>query len=175
VRQIFETLGATPEGKPELWNEATITLLTISIDGEDFQILRQLTNRALFDSHGSLIASAGRNGEWSAFLGDFLGFNLVLNDKNQKTTQADAACMFLPFYINQDGGWGGSWRTFKGLARFGSPAKSIVEYFTQVVPPQFYVAKAALEVEGSALNAIEADTRVLDRTRARLSKLPTFC
>jgi hypothetical protein len=77
--------------------------------------------------------------------------------------------MFLPFYINQDGGWTGIWRAFNGLSRFRSPATAIVEYFTQVVPPQFYVAKAESESEQRKITEIEADIRILNRTRERLS------
>jgi predicted nucleic acid-binding Zn-ribbon protein len=170
IKQIFETLGATPMGKLEGWDPATIAVLTASVDGEDFLFLRQLTNRALFNSAGELIAYAGRLSDWVKFFGEFTGFNLVLNDKDEKTTQADTACMFLPFYINQDGGWSGIWHTFKGLQRFRNPTKAIVEYFTQVVPPQYYVAKAALENEQSAISAVDADIRILERTRERLTK-----
>jgi hypothetical protein len=174
IRQIFETLGATPIGSLQGWDPATISLLTASVDGEDFLFIRQINNRALFSAAGELIAYAGRLSDWVKFFGRFMDFNLVLNDKSENTTQADTACMFLPFYINQDGGWSGIWHTFKGLQRFRSPAKAIVEYFTQVLPPQYYVAKAAYENEQIAINAVDADIRILERTRDRLKKSLTL-
>src|ERR1039458_8819674 len=170
TKQIFETLGASPMGKLEGWDEATISLLTAIIDDKEVYFVRQLSNRAIFNSDGQLVASAGRLGEWAKIFGAFMDFNLVLSDKSEKVTQADAACMFLPFYINQDGGWSGIWHTFSGLSRFRSPAKGIVEYFTQVVPPKFYVAKAEFETEQRAIQSIDADIRILNRTRERLSK-----
>jgi len=174
IKQIYETLGATPMGKLQGWDDATISLLTASVDDEDFLFLRQLSNRAVFNASGELLACSGRLGGWMSIFGPFMNFNLVLNDKDEKTTQADSACMFLPFYINQDGGWSGIWHTFNGLGRFRSPSKAIVEYFTQVVPDQFYVAKAAFEKEEAALQSLDADIRILERTRERLTKSLTI-
>jgi hypothetical protein len=169
TKQAFEALGASPVGKLEDWDNAAIALLTATLDDEEYYFLRQHSHRAVFNSHGELIASASSNGEWAKIFAQLMEFNLVLSDKNENTSQADAACMFLPFYINQDGGWTGIWRAFNGLSRFRLPAKAIVEYFTQVVPPQFYVAKAESESEQRKITEIEADLRILNRTRERLS------
>jgi hypothetical protein len=170
IKQIFEALGATPMGKLEGWDDATIALLTAAVDDEEFLFLRQLSNRALFNSQGQIVACSGRLSEWANVFGGLMDFNLVLSDKNDTATQADTACMFLPFYINQDGGWSGIWHTFNGLSRFHNPAKAIVEYFTQVVPPQFYVAKAGFDTAQRSIQSVDADIKVLERTRDRLSK-----
>jgi hypothetical protein len=170
TKLILETLGATPLGKLERWDAAAITLLTLTIENEDFQILRQRSNRALFNSQGELIAVASREGEWVKVLADFTDFNLILSDKNENISQADAACMFLPFYINQDGGWTGVWQSFKGMSRFRAPNKSVVEYFTQTLPPRFYIAKAESDVVSKELVSVEAELRILNRTRERLAK-----
>ncbi len=77
-------------------------------------------------------------------------------------------------YINQDGGWSGIWHTFSELSTFRNPAKAVIEYFTQVVPPKFYVAKADYETEQRSLLSVDADIRILNRTRERLSKSLTI-
>ncbi len=169
TKQTFEALGASPVGKLEGWDNAAIALLTATLDEEEYHFLRQHSHRAVFNSQGELVASAATGGEWTKVFAHLMEFNLVLSDKNEQTSQADAACMFLPFYINQDGGWTGIWRAFNGLSRFRSPAKAIMEYFTQVVPPQFYVAKAESESAQRKITEIEADLRILNRTRERLS------
>jgi len=170
TKQIFETLGAAPMGKLEGWDNTTITLLTAIIDDQEFYFMKQFSNRAIFNSEVQVVASTGRLAEWAKVFGAFMNFNLVLSDKSEKIAQADTACIFLPFYINQGGGWSGIWHTFSGLSRFRNPAKGIVEYFTQVVPPKFYVAKADFETEQRAIQSIDADIRILNRTRERLSK-----
>lgn len=169
TKQTFEALGASPAGKLEGWDNAAIALLTATLDDEEYHFLRQQSHRAVFDRDGNLVASASGGGEWAKIFAELMEFNLVLSDKSEKTSQADSACMFLPYYINQDGGWTGTWRPFNGLSRFKSPAKAIVEYFTQMAPPQFYVAKAKSESEQRKITEIEADLRILNRTRERLS------
>jgi hypothetical protein len=169
TKQTFEALGASPVGKLQGWDNSAIALLTATLDEDEYHFLRQNSHRAVFNSQGELIASTATGGEWTKVFAQIMEFNLVLSDKNERTSQADAACMFLPFYINQDGGWSGIWRAFNGLSRFRSPATAIVEYFTQVVPPQFYVAKAESESEQRKITEIEADLRILNRTRERLS------
>src|SRR5713226_9427074 len=52
--------------------------------------------------------------------------------------------------------------------------KAVIEYFTQVVPPKFYVAKADYETEQRSLLSVDADIRILNRTRERLSKSLTI-
>jgi hypothetical protein len=170
TKLILETLGAIPYGKLDRWDTAAISLLTLTVNDQDFQILRQRSNRSLFTSEGELLAVAARDGEWAQALANLVDFNLVLGDKNENIVQADAACMFLPFYINQDGGWSGQWHAFTGMFRFRSPHKSIVEYFTQIFPPQFYLAKAESDVASKELVSVETELRILNRTRDRLAK-----
>jgi hypothetical protein len=170
TKQIFETFGASPVGKLEGWDNATVSLLTIEIDGLEHQIVRQLNNRALLSADGKLIFGSSKAGEWARLFGEYTEFNLVMSDKSERTARADAACLFSPFYINQDGGWTGLWRPFHGVSRFKNGPKSIVEYFTQIFPPQFYVAKAALEAEQREIQGLEAELHILNRTRDRLAK-----
>jgi hypothetical protein len=170
TKMAFETLGAYPFGELLGWDKAAITRLTILIDDQEFHVVRQLTHRAVFSSEGELLFTANREGEWANLLSVFLEFNLLLTDKSGKTATADAACMFLPFYINQDGGWSGAWHAFSGLARFQDATKSIIEYFTQIVPPAFYVAKTSADSENRAIKLIDGEMRILNRTRDRLAK-----
>lgn len=170
TKQIFEAFGARPVGALEGWDDATIAYVTLLIDGTDFHLLRQHQHRALFDADGNLLHASSKLREWTTFLSAFLDFNLVLSDKQEKTIQADAACMFLPFYINQDGGWSGKWLTFEGLGRYKDTTKSVVEYFSQVLPPKYYQAKSEAEAEVREIRAIEADLRILNRARERFMK-----
>jgi hypothetical protein len=170
TKTIFETLGAYPFGELEDWDRATVSLLHLTIGEQEFHVVRQLAHRAAFNGEGELLFAASRDGEWSRAFAHFVEFNLLLTDKSQNAVTADPACMFLPFYINQDGGWGGSWHTFNGLARFHDATKSVLEYFTQIVPPKFYVAKVAADAENREVKAVDAESRILNRTRERLSR-----
>lgn len=167
TKQIFQAFGASPVGALEGWDDATIVCVALLVEGTDFYLLRQHQHRALFDNEGNLLHASSKLGEWTKFFSAFLDFNLVLSNKHEKSVQADAACMFLPFYINQDGGWSSKWLTFEGLGRYKDTTKSVVEYFTQVSPPKYYVAKTEVETEIREIRAIESDLRILNRARTR--------
>ena len=41
IRSLFETLGATPQGTLESWDEDAVSLLEFSFDGKHFFVLHQ--------------------------------------------------------------------------------------------------------------------------------------
>jgi hypothetical protein len=97
-------------------------------------------------------------------------FNLVLSDKQEKTTGADPACFFLPSYINQDGSWGSKWNTFNGITRFKSPYKPILEFFSQVVPAKYYRAKADRDRLQIEVAEFDRERKLLQRAKLRLTQ-----
>jgi hypothetical protein len=170
IKMLFETLGAYPSGKLEGWDKGIISCVTLLIDGVEYKVIRQGDSRALFTEGNHLESSASRIRGWSETFNALTGFNLVLSDKQEKTTGADPACFFLPFYINQDGSWGSKWNTFKGLARFKTPFRPIIEFFSQIVPAEYYRAKA--DRDGLQLRVAELDRErtLLQRAKLRISE-----
>lgn len=167
---LFETLGAFPTGKLEGWDYATISCVSLSIDDVQYRVVRQGDRRAMFDSQGNLLTITSRSRSWVDTWNALTGFNLVLSDKNEKTTPADPACFFLPFYINQDGSWGAGWSTFKFLSRFKSPLQPILEYFSQITPPEFYRAKSAKDALATDLSDNDRELNALRKAKSRVSK-----
>jgi hypothetical protein len=143
TKMLFETLGANPTGKLEGWDTNAITRVGFTVDGVVYSVLRQGDRRALFNANDQLITATTRARLWTDAFNGITGFNLALTDKNENNSSADASCFFLPFYINQDGSWGNTWNTFKNLSRFKTPVKAILDYFSQITPPEYYRAKSA--------------------------------
>ena len=113
IRSLFETLGATPQGTLESWDEDAVSLLEFSFDGKHFFVLHQNGRRALFNADRQLVTTTGKFAEWTRVFCDITNFNLVFSDKNDSNVvSADPACFFLPFYVNQDGSWQSEWNTF---------------------------------------------------------------
>ena len=50
IRSLFETLGATPQGELEQWDENAASLLEFSVDSNRYFALHQNGRRALFDA-----------------------------------------------------------------------------------------------------------------------------
>jgi hypothetical protein len=170
VKSLFLTLGAKPQGKLGQWDEHTISLVEIRVDGRKFRVLHNAGIRALFDENGAVLAATSDHSEWSAAFASLTGFNLVLTDKKGKSVQADPKCFFLPFYINQDGSWQSTWTTFTGLQQFNQPVGSILEYFSGIKPPEYYEAKAKRDAEQRLLDDLKKERSFLEKARERFGK-----
>lgn len=172
IRSLFETLGATPQGKLEQWDDNAVSLLEFSVDEKRYFALHQDGRRALFDSTFNLIISTAKFGEWSKCFCEITDFNLVFSDKKQaEVVPADPACFFTPFYVNQDGSWQAEWNTFGGgMKRFSAPFKPILEYFTGVCPPEYYTASAEKSQHAKTLDDHRREYKLLERAIERFSK-----
>lgn len=170
IRSLFETLGATPQGKLEQWDENAVSLLEFSVDEKSYFALYQDGRRALFDATFNLLISTAKFGEWSKRFCEITDFNLVVSDKKQaEVVAADPACFFVPFYVNQDGSWQAEWNTFGGMKRFSAPFKPILEYFTGVCPPEYYAASAEKSQHAKTLDEHRREYKLLQRTIERFS------
>lgn len=170
IRAVFESLGATPQGTLEHWDEKTITLVEFTVDQTTYFALHQQGHRAMFDSGLTLLLATGRHSEWTRQFNTVIGFNLVFTDKEANVAEADASCFFLPFYINQDGSWQSEWNTFRNMRRFSSPWTAILEYFTGIAPPEYYALRAERDKENKALDELSRELTLLERARARLDR-----
>ena len=47
IRSLFETLGATPQGTLESWDEDAVSLLEFSFDGKHFFVRKRSIDHAL--------------------------------------------------------------------------------------------------------------------------------
>ncbi|MFT0171479.1 hypothetical protein ACLKMY_21125 [Paraburkholderia mimosarum] len=171
IRSLFETLGATPHGKLESWDDNAVCLLEFSVNGEHYFALHQDGRRALFDVESNLLISTSKFAEWSKRFCEVTEFNLVFSDKSEsKVVPADPACFFLPFYVNQDGSWQSEWNTFDGIKRFSSPFGPILEYFTGVCPPEYYRARAQKSQDAKVLEEHRREYRLLERAIERFGR-----
>jgi len=171
IRSLFETLGATPQGKLEQWDENAASLLEFSVDSRSYFALHQDGRRALFDATFNLLISTSKFGDWSRRFCEITDFNLVFSDKKQaEVVPADPACFFAPFYVNQDGSWQAEWNTFSGMKRFNAPFKPILEYFTGICPPEYYSASAEKSQHSKVLEEHRQEYRLLERAIDRFSR-----
>jgi hypothetical protein len=170
IKNLFETLGAHPQGELSRWDTDAVTAVDFSVDGTPYRALSHGGLRALFRHDGRLIVATRSHTEWAAAFADVTGFNLVLSDKNSKAVPADPSCFFLPFYVNQDGSWQGGWDTFKSIKRFASPATAILEYFSGVKPPEYYDLRARRDAEAKELEEARRQVASLAQARTRLEQ-----
>lgn len=170
IKTLLLTLGAKPKGNLQHWDKSTISLVTFKVDGNKYSALHQNGNRGLFDASGKAIITSTTHQAWTEAFSRVTGFNLVLTDKASETAPPDARCFFLPFYINQDGSWQGTWDTFAGLQQYRAPAGAILDYFTGIKPPEYYELSAKRTNLQRSLDEVQKESRFLNRARERFGK-----
>lgn len=174
IKNLFLTLGAIPNGKLSQWDANAVSTVRFTVNNKVYHALHQLGNRALFDENEKMLIATGQHSEWSTKFAKISGFNLTLINKSNKSVQADPACFFFPFYINQDGSWQAAWNTFVGLQRFKSPNAAILEYFTGIKPPEYYEINAEMKLLKLDLEDLRKEQNFLERAKARLSNSLTL-
>src|SRR5690606_28784660 len=81
---------------------------------------------------------------------------------NGASTLATPAFLFLPFYIDQDKGWGKSFNSFENLMQFKAFRRPSIEYHTGIKPKEYYqlnIEKSRISLEKESL---EREIQVLD-------------
>ena len=78
------------------------------------------------------------------FINRLLGFRVSLESKDGNLVRLSPAFYFLPFYVDQDKGWGTAWSSFQGLQAIKSYRKTLVDYHLGIRSQAYYDAKAQL-------------------------------
>jgi hypothetical protein len=82
IKNLFEALGAHPQGELQRWDSDAASAVDFSVDGTSYRALSHGGLRALFQKDGGLIVATGSHNEWAAAFAAVTSFNLVLTDKN---------------------------------------------------------------------------------------------
>lgn len=173
IKTLFETLGASPTGKLEKWDPSVTSLLNFCINDTKYSLLKQGNYRLLRNiTTGELIACSTRS-EWTEVFSRISNFNLTVFNKKgggEVAAKADPRCFFIPFYINQDGSWAGSWDTFQSIKQFTNPVPGILDYFSGLKPPEYYAINAEKKNLQSQLDEQEKEQGFLKKAWDRLGK-----
>lgn len=143
VKAIYGTLGAEAHNVHPRWKAAKVTTsLRFSLDGISYRMLRIGSRFVLFDSADHKTAAfTSVTKQLAPYLADLFVFHLLLLSDGIDT-QATPAFLFLPFYVDQDGGWNKTLSSFRSLQQFSGWRTDLVSFHTGVRPSEYYQAKA---------------------------------
>ncbi|MCI1004284.1 hypothetical protein [Herbaspirillum sp. C7C8] len=157
TKNLFWTLGCTPEKQLSAgWDPDFIGVLEFEYESKTYTVVRQRKNLGLFAENGALIACANNMGTWNRIMADKFGYKLMLQ-RPQSTTASRLGVEYLtlPTYIDQDGGWGATWSSFKNLSQFKAWKKPVFEAYIGLRPNAYFAAKQLWQEASDVLKGMQ--------------------
>lgn len=144
IKSIYHAFGAEPPKQHPRWKDAEIkTVLKFSVDGNEYQILRDDSYFAIFSGDGTFLKSFTRiTTELAPYLASLFDFGLILPSRDEEPQTPPPAFMFLPFYMDQDASWQNSWAAFDKLYQYLSWKEPLVDYHTGIKDNDYYRVSA---------------------------------
>lgn len=150
IKTIFNTFGANPHKLHRNWVSADVSvLIRFELDLQAYSIYRHRNSFSLFDCEDAKLGTySSVTNELGPALAKLFDFKLKLSDRNGQSTTPPPAFLLLPFYIDQDNGWGNTWCSFKDLGQFAYWKRPVIGYHFGLKPDAWY----ALEAKKKKLN-----------------------
>ncbi len=177
IKSIYWTLGTAPAVISSKWSKINVkALLTFTIDAKRYRAIRNQDRVAVFDSNNELLISTNSfTKELGPFLASLLDFKLVFPNKHDGRPETPPpAYAFVPFYVDQDGGWGKPLTSFDHLTQYANYKKPVIEFHAGIKPNRYYELIAEKKKLDIDLKELEHDRRVVLRAVERLNLEPTF-
>jgi uncharacterized Zn finger protein (UPF0148 family) len=171
IKSLYWAFGAAPKMIHPVWATANIkALVTFTIDEVQYRILRDRDTFGVFDAAGELLLATSRiTTELAPFLGELLNFKLVFLNRSGEPEIPPPAYAFLPFYLDQDGGWNEQLASFSNLSQFPNFKKPLLEFHTGILPNEYYELEAEKRRLQLEQRSLEADRRVIMKAIDRFS------
>lgn len=132
LKSLYHTLGAEALFS-EPWKQLNILYcLSFSIDNQNYMITRFKDKYFRFYKNGALIEKANDISKSLAnILSDTYGFTiyLIAKDVNETFTPCPPVFYYLPYYIDQENGWGINGKSFDRLAQFDAEQRRLSFYY----------------------------------------------
>ncbi|MEW7986724.1 MAG: hypothetical protein AB2799_13100 [Candidatus Thiodiazotropha sp.] len=144
IKSIQYTFGANPHNLHKNWKNAdVITLINFNLSGFTYYIYRHRSSFSLFDQSKNIIGTySSVTNELAPQLAKLFDFRLKLTDRDGASVAPPPAYLMLPFYIDQDKGWTGTWCSFTNLSQFSYWKQRVAGYHFGIKPDKWYELEA---------------------------------
>lgn len=155
IKSLYYTLGGDLKLDDSWRNDKIVTKVDFTFKGKDYVFLREGKWITIFHvSDGiQLLSSSDKMAATASIISKIFNFNLQLVLKSTGgQALANPACLYLPFYIDQDLGWQKVLNSFTGLSMYDKWQESAVQYHSGLRPPEWYellgeIKKVNLEID----------------------------
>lgn len=175
IKSIQYAFGANPHNLHKNWKNADIiTLVKFNLDGISYYIYRHRNSFSIFDTTKNIIGTYNSvTHELAPKLAEIFDFRLKLTDRDGRSVTPPPAYLMLPFYIDQDKGWIGTWGSFTNLGQFSHWKSRVAGYHFGIKPDKWYELesqKKNLELErDEPKRQIKAIQAIRDKTLSDFS------
>jgi DNA repair exonuclease SbcCD ATPase subunit len=140
IKSIQSAFGASPHNVHKNWINADVhILIKFNLDGVSYYIYRHRGSFSLFDASKNIIGTySSVTNELAPKLAQIFDFRLKLTDRDGKSITPPPAYLMLPFYLDQDKGWVGTWCSFKNLGQFSHWKPRVAGYHFGIKPDKWY-------------------------------------
>lgn len=163
LKHLVWVLGCEPMARDAgNWDANIVASVDLSIDGTHYTFIRRGTQqRAVFDDKGALLIGTESASSWAKFFAEKFAFPLKLQ-RHQEGAFALAGPEYavLPYYIDQEGGWGKKWSNFKRLTQFARWEVPVLESFTGLRPQRYFEAQLTRDELAFQLKEARAQVKV---------------
>ena len=137
MKSIYHSLGTKLAKYTTNWSNLQIsTLLNFTYDGKIYEIYRE-KDRFIIEEDGATYFFKNVS-ELREYFVDLFNFRIRMPiRKDDDVTYAYPGAIFMPFYIDQDKGWAGTWDSFNDIFT-GKWKKEILLYHMGVRTPKYY-------------------------------------
>lgn len=170
IKQLYWTFGAEPAVFHSRWTDLNVvSMVRFKVDGTRYVMVRAAERYALFNARGICELATGRvTSELAPRLAHLLGFALRLKSRQGQAETPPPAFCFLPFYADQDQGWGQPWNSFAKLGQYSGWKPEVINYHAGIRPNEYYdlsFEKADLETQ---ISKVEQERNALRRAIDKL-------
>jgi len=173
IKALYFTLGGDCRIDKDWKEDDIITKVCISVKGKNYSFVRHNKRISIFlssDDSKPLITSSHMSAIADK-IKDIFDFNLQLSlKKTGKQSQANPACLYLPFYIDQDNGWHTVLSSFSGLAMYDEWQKNSIQFHSGIKPKEFYELVGEIKTIQLDLEELSATLKVVLSAKKRFEE-----
>lgn len=173
IKSLYYTLGGDLRLDDRWKKDDIITKVVLCIGGKDIIFLRQKKMISILipsESEAPLLVSTHMS-DIAAFMSSRFDFNLQLTyKKTGKQSQANPACLYLPFYIDQDEGWHNVLSSFSGLGMYIDWQKNSLQFHAGIKPKEYYSLQGEVRMLNLELTELESTLKVVKESKKRFEE-----
>lgn len=173
IKALYFTLGGDCRIDKDWKDDDIITKVCINIKGKEFIFIRHNKRISIFSNieENKLLITSSHMSDIAQKVKEIFDFNLQLSyKKTGKQTQANPACLYLPFYIDQDNGWHTALSSFSGLAMYDDWQKNSIQFHSGIRPREYYELVGEIKTIQLDLEELSATLKVILAAKKRFEE-----